>query len=165
MKFSAVLTALVVVIPLFSGQALAAAAKVNNAKGQGGNKNGGNNNNNNNNGANNATGANNNAGGGGAQTSLSALYPIRCSELYLFIYYQLSILQSSLQASRATVKKMPLLARLPPSRHPITSSIFALPSTNPSQTANRSRRALATLLRWVSSLRRRICRHPNFSRL
>jgi hypothetical protein len=71
MKFSAVLTALVVVIPLFSGQALAAAAKVNNAKGQGGNKNGGNNNNNNNNGANNATGANNNAGGGGAQTSLT----------------------------------------------------------------------------------------------
>lgn len=66
MKFSAAFTALVFVIPLLSGQALAAAAQANNTKGQGANNNNGGNNNNtgNNNGG-------NNAGGGNAQTSLT----------------------------------------------------------------------------------------------
>jgi hypothetical protein len=86
MKFSTAFTALVVIVPLFAGQALAAAAQANNAKGQGGNNNNGGKNNNNNGAQNNNTAAaannntaaaasnstaNNNGGGGNAQTSLT----------------------------------------------------------------------------------------------
>lgn len=122
MKFSTVFTALVVIVPLFSGEALAAAqgnkgfgkgskgvppppAKNNNKNNTASNNSTATNNStaSNNSAASNSSAANNNAasnnngGDNNPQTSFSALCPIYCRELLLLVHSQLLILVSSIQ--------------------------------------------------------------------
>ena len=116
MKFSTVFTALVVIVPLFSGEALAAAqgnkgfgkgskgvppppAKNNNKNNTATNNSTASNNSaaSNSSAANNNAASNNNGGDNNPQTSFSALCPIYCRELLLLVHSQLLILVSSIQ--------------------------------------------------------------------
>lgn len=116
MKFSTVFTAFVVIVPLFSGEALAAAqgnkgfgkgskgvppppAKNNNKNNTATNNSTASNNSaaSNSSAANNNAASNNNGGDNNPQTSFSALCPIYCRELLLLVHSQLLILVSSIQ--------------------------------------------------------------------